>query len=549
MDIRRSILWMIFIFSVFMIWNNWQMYNAPVKPVTTASTASTTEQHPTAPATALGNTTVPSNAAATQQASEKITVSTDVFNLTFDTLGAQLVRAELLKYHDAEDKTKPTILLESGEKTYTVQSGLIGPANLQKSYPKQDTVFTLVSDQKTLSGDTLDVIFKAESDGLEVTRTYTLTKGSYAITVKDNIVNKSTQTQTPSQYLQITRDHHEPAGGLAMAPTYNGFAVYSDAERFQKVTLDEIDKNSADYVKSAPDGWISFIQHFFVTAWVPQQGKDHAVQVRKAGQNLYAISTVEALGNIAPGASTNTTATLWVGPQDQKALSKIDPTLDLVVDYGWLTFLARPMFALMSWLHSWIGNWGWTIVVLTVIIKLLLFPLSAASYKSMAKMKNVSPRLQALREQYGDDRQKLNAAMMEMYRTEKINPLGGCLPILLQIPVFLTLYRVLLASVEMRGAPWIGWIIDLSVHDPYYILPAIMMATMFLQMKMNPTPPDPMQARIMMIMPLVFGAMMFMFPAGLVLYWVVNNILSIIQQWVITRNLNKAANEEILTHR
>lgn len=544
MDIRRGILWMIFIFSVSMIWTNWRAYNSPAPIQAQANSA----EHPSAPATtastpAVTNNTVPA------QASEKVQISTDVFNLTFDTLGAQLVRAELLKHHDSEDKTKPTLLLDDKDFTYTVQSGLVGPSNQQKSYPKQDTLFTLVSTEKAFTGDTLDVVFRAESDGVEVTRTYTLHKGSYKIDVKDDVKNISSETQNPSQYRQITRDNHKPEGGMYMAPTFTGWAVYSDAERFQKVTFEEIDKNSADYIKQAPDGWISFIQHFFVTAWIPEQGKDHSVQIRKAGKDLYAISTVESLGALAPGQNVESKATLWVGPQDQKALAAIDPTLDLVVDYGWLTFIAKPMFKLMNWLFSLIGNWGWTIVVLTIIVKIILYPLSAASYRSMAKMKNIAPRMQALKEQYGDDRQKLNAAMMEMYRTEKINPLGGCFPIMLQIPVFLTLYRVLLSSVEMRGAPWLGWITDLSIADPYFILPIIMIATMFLQMKLNPTPPDPMQARVMMIMPLVFGVMMLWFPAGLVLYWVVNNVLSIFQQWWITRHLRQAANEQILTHK
>ncbi|NEN75264.1 membrane protein insertase YidC [Pelistega sp. NLN82] len=542
MDIKRAILWMIFIFSSFMVWSNWQMYNAPQQPVQANTTTPVQHNVPASVSDVVATNT-------TTAPSEKVVITTDVFKLTFDTLGAQLVHAELIKHYDTEDKTKATVLLDNEQFTYTVQSGLIAAVNVQKSYPKQDTPFTFVSSEKVLSGDTLDVVFRAESDGIELTRTYTLHKGNYRIDVKDDVKNISTESQSPSLYLQITRDNHEPAGGISMAPTYTGWAVYSDAERFQKVTFEEIDKNSAEYIKTASDGWISFIQHFFVTAWIPEQGKERSIQLRKAGKDVYAISTVEALGTLSPGQSTISKATLWVGPQDQKALAAIDPTLDLVVDYGWLTLIAKPMFKLMSWLYSWIGNWGWTIVVLTIIIKLLLYPLSAASYRSMAKMKNVSPRIQALREQYGDDRQKLNAAMMEMYRTEKINPLGGCLPILLQIPVFLTLYRVLLASVEMRGAPWLGWITDLSAADPYFILPLIMMATMFLQMKLNPTPPDPMQARIMMIMPLVFGAMMFMFPAGLVLYWVVNNILSIIQQWWITRSLNKAANDQILTHK
>lgn len=525
------------------------MFNAPPAPAQTTST-STSQRETTAPIAANTQANAPAtSSAAASSNSEKITITTDVYHLTFDTLGAQIIRAELLKLPDVSDHSKPTVLLNNQETQYTVQSGLIGPASQQKNYPNQNTPFTLTSQQTSLTGETLDVVFTAQADGLKVVRTYTFRKGSYHILVNDQITNISNEVQSPSQYLQITRDSHEPEGGSAFAHTYSGWAVYSDAGRFQKVTFDNIKNNKTDFVKTSSDGWVSFIQHFFVTTWIPPKGKEHYVDLRKIGENLYAVNTIEPLGNMAPGTSTSTQSSLWVGPQDQKALEKIDPTLDLVVDYGWLTIIAKPMFNLMNWIFTWVGNWGWTIVILTCIIKLILYPLSAASYKSMAKMKNVGPRMKALREQFGDDRQKLNAAMMEMYRTEKINPLGGCLPILVQIPVFLTLYRVLLASVEMRGAGWIGWITDLSVRDPYFILPAIMMATMFLQLKLNPTPPDPMQARIMMIMPIVFGGMMFMFPAGLVLYWVVNNILSITQQWYITRNLNKAANEQILTHK
>jgi YidC/Oxa1 family membrane protein insertase len=245
------------------------------------------------------------------------------------------------------------------------------------------------------------------------------------------------------------------------------------------------------------------------------------------------------VGTIEPGQHVAVDANLWVGPQDQKAMGALAPGLELVVDYGWLTIIAKPLFKIMTWIHSVLGNWGWTIVALTVLIKAVFYPLAAASYRSMARMKQVAPRLQALKEKYGDDKQKLNAAMMEMYRTEKINPLGGCLPMVVQIPVFISLYWVLLASVEMRGAPWILWVHDLSIRDPFFILPAIMMATMFLQIKLNPTPPDPVQAKVMMIMPLVFGGMMFFFPAGLVLYWCVNNTLSIAQQWSITRALQR----------
>ena len=555
MDIRRTILWMIFVFSVFAIWNNWQTYNGQPSLFGQAP-QSETNTHPASGTPGVPNAASPAGTATTPSttapavASEKITINTDVFKLNFDSIGAQIVYAELLKYPSSENSGQPIVLLDNtAAAEYIVQSGLVAPQGSNKHYPDQNTAFRMVSTETTMTGDTLPVVFESESDGIKVTRTYTFHQDSYRIDVKDEVTNTSAEPQSPSLYLQIARDGQDPAGSSSFYPTFTGMAVYSDEERFQKISFSEIDKKNAEYIKSADDGWISVIQHFFVTAWVPQEGKERFNDLRKVSNSLYAISSVEPLGSIAPNSTVTSQSTLWVGPQDQQALAEISPTLDLVVDYGWLTILAKPMFTFMTWLYTLVGNWGWTIVLLTVIIKLILYPLSASSYRSMAKMKNVAPRMQALKEKFGDDRQKLNTAMMEMYRTEKINPLGGCFPILIQIPVFLTLYRVLLSSVEMRDAGWIGWITDLSVRDPYFILPAIMMATMFLQIKLNPTPPDPMQARIMMLMPLVFGAMMFMFPAGLVLYWVVNNILSIAQQWYITRNMNKAANEAILTHK
>ena len=282
-------------------------------------------------------------------------------------------------------------------------------------------------------------------------------------------------------------------------------------------------------------------QHYFATAWVPAEGVERTNQVLRVANNLYAVRTIYPVGTIEPGASSLVEANLWVGPQDQQAMAKLAPGLDLVVDYGWFTILSKPLFSILTWLHSLTGNWGWAIVLVTVLIKLVFFPLSAASYRSMAKMKQVTPRMQAIREKYKDDRVKQNTALMELYRNEKINPLGGCLPMLIQIPVFIALYWVLLGSVEMRGAPWILWIHDLAARDPWMILPAIMMLTMFLQIRLNPTPPDPLQAKVMMLMPLVFGGMMFFFPAGLVLYWVVNNALSIAQQQYITNKINKTA--------
>lgn len=553
MDTRRSILWMIFAFSLFMIWNSWMTYNnPPVAELTeqqqqeaqareadlaTPSSIPSSATNANSPQVAMSD-----NASSATVEQEIVTIKTDVFTMQFDTKGAQIVGAKLhLSHEEDSDNVVDFVLLDNGQHVYTVQSGLVGSAG--SNYPNQNTLFSLVSEQTEMTGDTLDVVFEAESDGLKLTRTYTFNRGTFKIDVEDTVTNISSVAQSPSLYLQITRDNQETGGGTYFDNAYNGFAMYTDQHRFQKISFSDIEKKKGPEAGQSDDGWISFIQQFFVTAWVPEEGKNRFYDTRQISNNLYAISAIEPLGAIEPDATISTKSVLWVGPQDQQQLSEISTGLDLVVNYGWLTIIAKPMFKLMTWLHSFIGNWGWTIVVLTIIIKIVLYPLSAASYRSMARMKHVGPRMQALKEKFGDDRQKLNQAMMELYRTEKINPMGGCLPILLQIPIFLTLYRVILASVELRGAPWILWIQDLSLADPYFILPAIMTATMFLQFKLNPTPPDPMQARIMMIMPLVFGAMMFMFPAGLVLYWVVNNILSIAQQQFITRRLARAAND------
>lgn len=553
MDIRRTVLWMIFSFSLLLLWNNWQIHNGKPSlfgaPTPTASTTANgtpaaannaTPSVPNAPpATAAAPSAVPGAAAPVPTRSEEVVITTDVLRLTFDTLGAQLVRAELLKYPATGQADKPTVLLDrTAGLNYVAQTGVVGAANGQ-NFPTHQTPFRVVSTDRQMTGDSLAVAFEAESGGVKVTKTFTLHRGRYDIDVRHDLANVGAAPVTPALYLQLERDGNDPADTSSFYHTFTGMAVYSEQDKFQKMTFADIEKKKANYIKQADNGWIAVVQHYFATAWVPPQGKPRNNEVLEVQKNLYAARTIEAVGEIAPGAAARVDSHLWVGPQDQKAMAALAPGLELVVDYGWLTIIAKPLFTLMTWLHSILGNWGWTIVALTVLIKALFYPLAAASYRSMARMKQVAPRLQALKEKYGDDKQKLNAAMMEMYRTEKINPLGGCLPMLVQIPVFISLYWVLLASVEMRGAPWILWVHDLSIRDPYFILPAIMMATMFLQIKLNPTPPDPVQAKVMMIMPLVFGGMMFFFPAGLVLYWCVNNTLSIAQQWSITRAMQR----------
>jgi YidC/Oxa1 family membrane protein insertase len=388
--------------------------------------------------------------------------------------------------------------------------------------------------------DTLDVAFEAQAGGVKVVKTYSFHCGSYEIGVRHAVTNVGDVPVSPQLYLQLVRDDKSPAGGSRFYSTYYGPAVYSEAEKFQKVSFSDIEKGKGPdkHVAHADEGWVAMLQHYFVSAWIPATGaRDYYTD--KLDANLFRVGLREPLGTIAPGATLNNDANLYVGPTDERTLEKVAPGLDLVRDYGWTTILAKPMFWVLEKIHALIGNWGWSIILLTIGIKLVFFPLSAASYKSMARMKNLAPRMKDLQERHKDDRAKLNQATMELYRTEKINPMGGCLPIVIQIPFFIALYSTLLASVEMRGAPWLGWIHDLAAPDPFYILPVIMMASMFVQYKLNPAPPDPTQAKMMLIMPLVFGVTFFFFPAGLVLYWVVNNLLSIAQQWQITRMLGE----------
>ncbi|MFM2399200.1 MAG: rane protein insertase YidC, partial [Pseudomonadota bacterium] len=383
-----------------------------------------------------------------------------------------------------------------------------------------------------------------ERGGLRLTKTYTLARGSYAIAVKHEVENIGGQPVQPSLYAHLRRHAEKPAGNAVndyFIVTFTGPAIFTDAQKYQKIAFADIEKGKATFDKTADNGWAALIQHYFVSAWVPPQKTPREYYAEKTDQTgIYRIGYKTQFPVIAPGAKAAHEATLLIGPQDQNMLAKVAPGLDLVVDYTWLTFIAKPMFNLLTWLHGIVGNWGWAIILLTVAIKAVLYYPMAISYKSMAKMKAVMPRVTAMREKYGDDKVKMNQAMMELYKNEKVNPFGGCLPIMLTIPVFLALYWVLLASVEMRHAPWILWIKDLSTPDPWYILPVILAATMWAQFKLNPPPPDPMQARILMIMQGVFAIMFLFFPAGLVLYYIVNNVLSIAQQKFIYWRLEKS---------
>ncbi|HLU79498.1 MAG TPA: membrane protein insertase YidC [Burkholderiaceae bacterium] len=549
MDIRRTILWMILSFSLLLLWNNWQTYNGkpsmfgPSQTSQTVDPAVKAQQDVSVPNAAVATSpsaaasAVPGEQQAAPAQSQTVEINTDVLQLTFDTQGAQLVRAALPNYAVSSKDEQPFVLLDRRPGyTYVAQTGVVG-APAGQSYPTHLTPFHYIGEER--DGSRTKVSFEATGDNVRVVKVFTLTDGSYAIDVRHEIHNLGDSPIQPLVYLQLERDGNSPDGS-AFYSTFTGPALYSAEDKYQKIDFSDLDKGRHNYTRDADNGWVGMVQHYFATAWVPNQGMQRHNEALRVGDNLYAVRTLVPAGSIAPGQVGSVDANLWVGPQDQDAMSDLAPGLELVVDYGWLTIIAKPVFKLMTWLHTLLGNWGWTIVALTVLIKLAFYPLSAASYRSMAKMKKFTPRMQALREKYGDDKVKMNQAMMELYRNEKINPLGGCLPMLVQIPVFIALYWVLLGSVEMRGAPWILWIQDLSARDPWFILPAVMMATMFLQIKLNPTPPDPMQARIMMLMPLIFGGMMFFFPAGLVLYWVVNNILSIAQQRFVMHQIDKA---------
>jgi YidC/Oxa1 family membrane protein insertase len=553
MDTQRLILFFIFGFSLLMLWDAWEKENRP-KPVpqppqvsspaavaTPAGKSAAVAATAAAPATqSAPNGGVP-GAAATAAKGETIEVRTDVIVAEIDTLGATLKRVELLKHKEAKDSGKNLVLLGS-EHHYEAQSGLTGEGG-----PNHRTVWSAQPGSTTLAAgqDALEVRLTAQGkDGLSATKVYRFKRDSYLIDVALEIRNAGAAPVTPYAYFQLTHDGKSAAASNAVADTFgaqsfNGFAIYTEEKKFQKVPLTDIDKGKANFVKQSSDGWLAYVQHYFVAAWVPAPkiGREYAVEKRSDG--IYAGRALISTGTIAPGASAALDVPLYAGPQEQNRLTAVAPGFDLVVDYGWLTVIAWPLFWLLEKFHALSGNWGVAIILLTVLIKLVFFPLSAASYKSMAKMKLITPRMTKIRQMHEHDRAKMNQAMMELYKAEKINPLGGCFPILVQIPVFISLYWVLLAAIELRHAPFMLWIQDLSAQDPYYVLPILMTVTMVLQTKMNPVPPDPVQAKVMQFMPFIFSVFFFFFPAGLVLYWLVNNILSILQQWQIQRMFDR----------
>ena len=551
MDTQRLILFFIFGFSLLMLWDAWEKENRPKpvpqvqQPASTAAVATPAGKPAAQPAAATAPQSAPDGAvpgaAALAAKGETIVVRTDLVVAEIDTLGATLKRIELLRHKEAKDSAKNLVLLGPGH-NYEAQSGLTGEGgpNHRMLWSAQPGNTTLAAGQNAL-----EVRLTAQGkDGLEATKVYRFKRDSYVIDVVLEIHNRSAAPVTPFAYFQLTHNGKSSADANAIASTFgaqsfNGYAIYTEEKKFQKVQLADLDKGKADYVKQGSDGWLAYVQHYFVAAWLPAAKVVREYAVEKRPDGIYAGRALVSTGPIAAGASATLAVPLYAGPQEQNRLAAVAPGFDLVVDYGWLTIIAWPLFWLLEKFHVLSGNWGVAIILLTVLIKLVFFPLSAASYKSMAKMKLITPRMQKIRETYEHDRAKMNQAMMELYKTEKINPLGGCFPIVVQIPVFIALYWVLLAAIELRHAPFMLWITDLSALDPYYVLPVLMTVTMVLQTRMNPVPPDPVQAKVMQFMPFIFSVFFFFFPAGLVLYWLVNNILSILQQWQIQRMFDR----------
>ena len=560
-DIRRTILWVVFGFSMVLLWDQWQVYNGHKATFFPASVQSGASAPPASPASAstvptatpavvaqVGAQSVPGVApdplgavpSAPSLARERIVVSTDVFKLTFDTDGGSLLRTEFLQHIDMENKSRNFVLLDdSKERVYLAQTGLIGGAALSP-LPTHKTAMTLAPGERQLKPGVDELVLSFESGevgGVKLVKTYTLKRGSYAIKVKHQILNVGSAAVAPQLYLQLVRDGNKPAGESAFYSTFTGPAVYTELKKYQKVEFSDIEKNKIEIEKTSTNGYLAMVQHYFASAWLLPDGVQRDLFMRKVDTNLYAAGMIAQLGSIEPGASKSLEANFFAGPQEEKVLEALAPGLELVKDYGWLTILAKPLYWLLDRVQGYINNWGWSIVALVLLLKIAFYWLNAKAYASMAKMKAVNPKVMEMRERLKDKPQQMQQEMMRIYREEKVNPMGGCFPIMVQIPVFIALYWVLLSSVEMRNAPWVMWIHDLSSPDPYYILPLVMTLTTVLQTALNPAPPDPMQAKLMWFMPLAFSVMFFFFPSGLVLYWITNNILSIAQQWIINTRM------------
>lgn len=553
-DMRRTLLISVFAFSLLMLWDGWLRHTgqpsmfAPAPVAAPASAASAPAGVPSA-STALAANAAAAPASAASDAApavphELVTITTDVVKATIDSHGGSLVKVELLKHRNEAGTSNMFVLNQDGSHKYVADSGLVGQS-AGAALPNHATAFTVVSQERELAEGADALTVKLESvpvNGVKLIKTYVFKRGNYAIDVKNEVVNASAAAIKPQLYVQIQRDGTHPTTEGAPAflggpQAYTGMAVYNNKGKYQKVEFGQIEEGKTEFEKVDTSGWVAMVQHFFATAWIQNDNVAREFFAKKISTNLYATGMLFDLGDVAAGQTKSFDTVLFVGPQEENKLKVLAEGLEYTKDYGWTHIMAAPLFWLLDKLHSMIGNWGWAIVALVVLLKAAFYWLNASAYRSMAKMKALNPRIQTLRENLKDNPQQMQQEMLKIYREEKVNPIGGCLPILIQIPVFIALYSVLSSSVEIRNAPWVGWITDLSVKDPYFVLPALMTVSTLLQTWLNPTPPDPIQAKMMWIMPLLFSVMFFFFPAGLVLYWLTNNILSIAQQWMINKQL------------
>ncbi|MES9969117.1 MAG: membrane protein insertase YidC [Candidatus Thiodiazotropha sp.] len=554
MDNIRLILFFVLAFVGLLLYQAWQQDYGPksqARPQTADGSVtpdvvdSSSESVPTVevkaelPA-AAGPGTEDASAGSTQ--AQVVRVDTDLLKLEISTRGGTVQKALLLDYPESLDQPdiKVELLTSREPDIFIAQSGLIGSEagkapNHEAVYQAQQTQYKMAdgSDELTVP------LTWSNSDGVRVTKQFTFRRGSYLADVEYLIDNQSTTGWAARDYGQLQRMEPSSDGNGFTTYTYTGGVFYNPKDKYEKVDFDDMAKKKLNV--ESDQGWLAMIQHYFLSAWIPPKDQVEHYYTNALSGGKYLIGSYSPTVTVTAGESATLTRQLYIGPKLQDQLEVIAEGLELTVDYGWLTVIAKPIFWLLKTIHNWVGNWGWSIIILTLLIKAAFFKLSETSYKSMANMRKFTPRIQAIKDRYGDDKQRIQAAMMELYKKEKINPLGGCLPILVQIPVFIALYWVLLESVELRQAPWILWIESLSEKDPYFILPLIMGVSMFVQQKLNPAPPDPMQAKILMTLPFVFTIFFAFFPAGLVLYWVVNNLISIAQQWYITRKIEQAA--------
>jgi len=553
-DIKRTILWVIFGFSMVLLWDQWQVYNGkkptffPPKDLTAIESTNKSEtknsqgvEIPKVSADSGSNKIEEINKAKENDTPKENTyvIKNNNLELTISSDGGTIIKSRFLKQTDSQNQNQPVSLLEQSKlRVYMAQTGLIG-SETNLNFPNHKTAMQMTKWTQSEKKDEDQVLeFSTETQsGIKLIKTIKLSPDQYFVDIKHTVVNQSKEKISPKLYVQIIRDGNKPEGESSFYSTFTGPAVYTAEKKYQKIEFKDIENNKVDVQNKSNYGYIAMVQHYYASAWIFNDERQREIYSKKIDTNLYSVGMISDLKTLEPGEKTDTEARFFTGPQEEKNLEDIYPGLELVKDYGWLTILAKPLYWLLYKINMNLNNWGWSIVALVVLLKIAFFWLNAQAYKSMAKMKAINPKIMEMRERLKDKPQQIQMEMMRIYKEEKVNPMGGCLPIMIQIPVFIALYWVLLSTVEMRNTPWIGWINDLSTPDPYFILPLLMTLTSLLQTWLNPTPPDPIQAKMMWIMPLAFSVMFFFFPSGLVLYWLTNNILSISQQWLINKKL------------